>query len=366
MRFVQRRPVRGIPTRFGHGLWWAVCVAWVGIFVAGTPGRGDAADEGPSADVVVVIGAAGTDEYAEPLRQWAAELDALRDHSDIRLQVIGSPVASPDAAALADVSSESTNDRQRLRQALAERVKPVTATGDGDAGPNGGPTLWLILLGHGTFADDVAKFNLVGPDVSAAELAQWLSATSSRTVIVNAASCSGPFVNRLSGPDRVVVTATQSGDERDWTRFGGYFVQAIISDAADLDHDDETSVLEAFVMAAGKTRQFYRDAGRIASEHALIDDNGDAQGTPAQWFDGLSADQKHAEADGNLAKRITLVAASDQPRLDEAQRAERDVIEGELETLKRRKPKMNAAEYWSTLEALMLRQAELYQRSADQ
>ena len=44
---------------------------------------------------------------------------------------------------------------------------------------------------------------------------------------------------------------------------------------ADLDKDDQVSLLEAFLTASVRTAEFYEETSRLATEHALIDDNGD-------------------------------------------------------------------------------------------
>ncbi len=93
------------------------------------------------------------------------------------------------------------------------------------------------------------KFNLVGPDVSASELNEWLKPVSARCVIINGASSSGPFVTALSGANRLVVTATKSGSEQNFARFGGFLSGTLQGQSADLDHDEEVSLLEAFLAA---------------------------------------------------------------------------------------------------------------------
>ena len=42
--------------------------------------------------------------------------------------------------------------------------------------------------------------------------------------VINCASASAPFINRLAGENRVVITATKSGDEQNFARFGQYIV----------------------------------------------------------------------------------------------------------------------------------------------
>ena len=104
-----------------------------------------------------------------------------------------------------------------------------------------------MLIGHGTFDGREAKFNLRGPDVTDVELADWLLPFKRPVVVINCASASGPFINRLSGANRVVVTATKSGNEINFARFGQYIAEAIADPRADLDKDGQVSLLEAFL-----------------------------------------------------------------------------------------------------------------------
>jgi hypothetical protein len=130
----------------------------------------------------------------------------------------------------------------------------------------------------------VAKFNLRGPDLTATELALDLQPFTRPLVIINAASASAPFMNLLKGPDRIVVTSTRSGYQQNYARFGLYLAEAIADPRGDLDKDGQTSVLEAYISAAQSVAEFYKTEARLATEHALLDDNGDGRGTPADWF----------------------------------------------------------------------------------
>ena len=72
------------------------------------------------------------------------------------------------------------------------------------------------------------RINLPGPDLSAGALAAMLAPLGDRrVVVVNAASASGGFIEALSAPGRVVITATRSAAEAEATRFGGHFVAAL-------------------------------------------------------------------------------------------------------------------------------------------
>src|SRR5436305_8230608 len=152
------------------------------------------AEDRPS--VVVVIGAPGNPEYDVMFRQWAGQWQAAAQKTSAETIRIG--LAKEEAG---------VSDRERLRSVLAEKS---TA---------GHEPLWLVLIGHGTSDGREAKFNLRGPDVSDIQLAEWLAPIKRPVVVLDCASASGPFLNRLSGKDRVVVTATRSGDEQNFACF---------------------------------------------------------------------------------------------------------------------------------------------------
>src|ERR1700733_15053070 len=76
----------------------------------------------------------------------------------------------------------------------------------------------LILIGHGSFDGTDYKFNLVGPDITAADLAGLCDRIpSKRQLVVNASSASGGSVAALERPGRGVIAATKSGTEKNAT-----------------------------------------------------------------------------------------------------------------------------------------------------
>ena len=111
-------------------------------------------------------------------------------------------------------------------------------------------------------------------------------------VFVNTASASGPFVEALSGPGRVILAATRTGAEKYATLFGGPFVDAFATEAADTDRNGRVSILEAFDYARKQVAAAYQREGLLQTEHAILDDNGDKQGSMEpgrQAKDGQSA-----------------------------------------------------------------------------
>jgi hypothetical protein len=280
---------------------------------------------------VIVTGAAGGAEYAVQYREWSAAfvrtlVEHMGFHPERVLALADSDV--PEAAATA------ANVRARLT-ALRRTL------GRDDL-------LLVVLIGHGTFDGVDAKFNLVGPDLESAEWASLFQGLRARLVVVNAAPASFPFLERLSGPRRIVISATDSAAQRFDTVFPEYFIAAWADAAADIDKNGRISIWEAFVSAAAGVRRHFQQRGQLATERALLDDNGD----------GLGRDALAQGEDGSLASRTYLDAAgaeaapTDETLLRLLQR--RAVLEAEADELKVKKTFMQPLEYMEEFERLMI------------
>ena len=207
-----------------------------------------------------------------------------------------------------------------------------------------------MLIGHGTFSNNAAKFNLPGPDMTAAEFEPLLKRLAPRRVVfVNAASASGPFIEVLSGPGRTIVTATRNGRESFATIFGGYFVDALTTDVADGDKNRRVSVLEAFDFARREVATAYERQGIILTEHALLDDDGDKQGTDKPSDAGKEGRVASLLALGSTGQTDPLPADPKVRTLHEERRA----LERRVESLKLMKDSMEPQRYASELEKLL-------------
>lgn len=291
-------------------------------------------------EVIVVAGAEGTPDYGKDFALAAERWAAAAVRGGAALIRIGREPAAGET------------DRAQLEAAL------------GAAPRRGSAILWLVLIGHGTFDGREAKFNLRGPDVSAAELAGWLEGFERPVAVINCASASGPFLNRISRPGRVVITATRSGHEHNYARFGIHLAAAIADPRADLDKDGQTSLLEGYLAAAARVGEFYEQEGRLATEHSLIEDNGDGLGTPASWFRGTRAVRRArdgAALDGLRAHQLHLVPSAVDREMPAAARARRDQLELEVARLRDRKGQLTEDAYYAQLEPLLLELARLYE-----
>ncbi len=308
-----------------------------------------AADESSLSTLVVVIGASGDESYSrvfdEELQQWRSIAEAC----GAKLHIIGAAKNGNEEA-----TDDGPSEKARLHDVLATEMSVALAESP----------LWLIFIGHGTFDGRAAAFNLRGPDVTASELAAWLKECHRPLMMIDTTAASGPFLTALSSPGRVIVTATKSGQERNYARFGRFFARRVIDPAADLDKDDQTSLFEAFLAAGRDTAEFYKNEGRIMTEHPLLDDNGDGRGVRVDFFTGdklAKALTGQQAADGDIARSVHLLPHADERRLTAEQTAERDRLEDEIAALRRRKSELSEDDYFDELEKLLVKLARLYQ-----
>jgi hypothetical protein len=291
-----------------------------------------------SVHLTVIVGLSGDPEHAKTFQRWASTLvDTASGRLAIPKDHIVYLAERPEEDSQRATGKSTQVEITRAFGALAKTVKPDDV-------------VFVVLIGHGTFDGRVAKFNLPGPDMTPADfepLLKGLKAT--QVVFVNTASSSGPFLNDLSGPGRTIVTATRSGAERFATLFGGYFVDAFSSDAADADKNRRVSVLEAFEAARLGVARAYEQAGTMITEHPLLDDSGDKQG---------AADPKPDGKNGRIAAVLSLGTPTSADALPEDSRLralyeERRDLERRVEGLKLMKTGMEPARYASEIEKLL-------------
>jgi hypothetical protein len=282
--------------------------------------------------LMIVVGLGGDPEHGELFLKWG---DTLAEAS----QRLG--VAPERLVYLADRPAEGSelvtgrSTREEVRGAFERFAR--------EAGPD--DLVFAILIGHGTFDGRTARFNLPGPDLTAADYNALLGKLRAKQVVfVNTASASGAFLPELSAPGRTIVTATRSGSQHFAPLFGGYFVEAITSEEADVDKNGRVSVLEAFAFARAQVTRAYERQGLLATEHALLDDVGDKEGSQTP-----SATGPH----GRIAAALTLGAVGDDLPADPVIRAlyvERRELERHLESLRLLKDSMPPARYQAELE----------------
>ena len=270
------------------------------------------------AHLVVVVGLGGEKKYSDAFQEMAASLVSAAEK---QLGMDPSRIVS-------------LGEKEATRESVQKALRGVASR----AAP--GDVVLVLLIGHGSFQQGEARFNLRGPDMTAADFVPLLDALSAQTVVfVNAASASGDFVKPLMGKNRAIVTATKSAQERNETAFGQHFVAAFTAAGADADKDERVSVMEAFEYARKEVQRAYEKDRRLLTEHAVLED-------------GQS---------GALARAVFLAsgedgtgaAAAGDPALA-ALRRERQGLERGLIALKARKETTPAAVYEQELEKLLV------------
>ena len=297
----------------------------------------------PNKFAIVVAGVGGEEAYTKKFTAQAMRLyEALTSELGF---------AAKNTYLLTEVTASGAEDGGHESEAAARRSTAAEVRKDFSeiiSAATADSLVLVVLIGHGSFDNQQAKFNLIGPDLTARDYAGLLaSLPNKRVVFVNCASSSGEFIKPLSAEGRIVITATRSGNEQNATVFAEHFIAALTEGAADTDKNGRISVLEAFNYATKLTADWYKQKNRLATEHSLIDDNGDGAG--------------HEEAtagDGNLAKVVYLDSKTIEEAGNDAELmrliALRQKLEEDIEKLKVRKSDMKPEDYETELERLLV------------
>jgi hypothetical protein len=286
--------------------------------------------------LLIIVGVAGTPEHGELFHKWGATLAESSERLGVGKERLIYLVDQPGEV-----------DKRATGRATKEEVTKALQRVAKESGPD--DQVYIMLMGHGDFDGRTAKFNLVGPDMSAADFAALVGKLPAKHVVfVDTSAASGPFVEALSGPGRTIVTATRTGGEKYTPLFGGLFVDALTSDAADADKNKRISVLEAFLYAKAEVERAYKREGLIQTEHALLDDDGDKEGSQAPAMNGK---------DGKVAAILSLGSVDDTKTPSDPKVAalylERRDLERQVENLRLLKDGMDPARYQAELEKLV-------------
>lgn len=286
---------------------------------------------------LVVTGASGGPAYAEKFDRWrdgfVKTLRGRLGYDERHLSVLADHEG--------DASRKAT--RENIQRVLGGLRKTMTKDDQ----------LLVLLIGHGTSGDgEEGKFNLVGPDLTASAWAALVKPIAGRIVFIDTTGASFPFLGRLAGPGRIVLTATDSAAQQLDTVFPEFVIKAFDEAAADEDKNGRVSIWEAFSYASAGVRQWYEQHAQLPTERPLLDDTGAGVGREAQ----------NPGTDGAVARVTYLdsntVPAAGNPALAALLRR-RTELERELDDLRARKPASPSAEYDAALEKLLLEIARL-------
>jgi hypothetical protein len=282
---------------------------------------------------VIVAGIGGEPDYEQRFTAAAKDLDRIFK------------AAGPTNHVYTLVGPQAT--ASQLSAAIDEVARQAKAEDD----------FALILIGHGSFDGLEYKFNLVGPDLTAAEIAQMCNRIAARRqLVVDTTSSSGGALPALERPGRAVIAATKSGTEKNATVFARYWVEAFQDPAADTDKSDSISAMEAFTYATKKTAAFYDSQKRLATEHAVFNDAG--KGDPVR---------EAGNGQGMLLSSFTLLrlGTNQQAANDPAKRSlleKKDELEQKIDSLKYQKAAMDPDDYKKQLTEALVELAKVQEQ----
>jgi len=173
----------------------------------------------------------------------------------------------------------------------------------------------VFLLGHGSYDGEHYKFNVPGRDLDGARIAELLDALSAGSVlVVNATSASGAILEDWAADGRMLITATRSGAERNATRFGEFWTEALTSDAADLNKNGIVTAREAFDFAERSVADSYDAQDALATEHPQLNGDGAGQFAAARLIERAVATPQQRELTTRLDELEEQIAELRQQR----------------------------------------------------
>ena len=285
---------------------------------------------------LIIQGIGGSEQLEKKFEKWGASA------RDVLVQDLG--FAKERVILLAGEGSK----RAAVEQAFGQ-IKQQIKSGD---------NFLLVLIGHGSFDTDY-KLNIFGPDLNGKEYSALIdSLSATRTIIVSSTASSGGLFETLGGKNRVLIAASRSGEKED-TAFYEYFLQGLKGVAADEDKDKKISAWEAFKYATSGVERFYKEQGRMMTEHAAVSADGGAQAVSTV-----------ADQDAPVLARLTALNADRavtvaDPRL-QVLLNEKKEIEQKLEVLRLNKGLLPEAEYDKQLEDLVVQLSRKNDQIRDQ
>jgi len=278
---------------------------------------------------VICAGLGGEPDYDTRFKSLAQDLAKLSAGAEAQVEVL----TGGDAA------------KANLRSAVEKAVRAASAE----------DTIVVTFIGHGTFDGTDYKFNVPGADVTGGELGLWLEGTKAKQVIVLGTSAGGGAIGALRAPNRVIISATRTGTEKNAVVFPRFWVEAMRDASADSDKNESVTALEAFLFADLKTARYYETLKRLATEHPVLEDTGKGEGVRAP---------SPENGQGLLAGRVTVThfgtaqkALSDPTKV--ALLRKKEAIEQAIDKLKYEKAAMPLEEYRKQLSSLLVDLAKL-------
>ena len=258
---------------------------------------------------LIVSGLGGQPEYSQRFEQQAQRLaDAAR----------GSVPSADNVVVLTGEQATA----EAIEQAFAQLAVATDAS----------DSIAVFLLGHGSYDGEQYKFNVPGRDLDGDRVAELLaSLPAASLLVVNATSASGAVLDSWTADGRTVITATRSGAERNATRFGDYWSQALSSDSADINKNGIITAQEAFDFTERSVADSYTEQDALATEHPQLAGDGAERFAAARLVPRAVATPQQRELTGRL-----------------------DALEEQIADLRGRRDSLPEDEYLNQLQTLLV------------
>lgn len=294
---------------------------------AQTPGP----DPAQARRALMICGLPGDEEhrqlFAETIEQLYAALISRHGFAAERIAVLFSDETNDD-----DGPALKASRGPATREALAEIAAELTEQTQPD------DALWVFVFGHAHFDGRSSWLNLPGDDMNQTDFGKLFAGLRCREqAFFITTPASGYYLKPLAAAGRIVIVATEADFEVNETIFPHKLVSLLAEPPAlaefDFDGDGRATLLDAYLLAARDTAQEYAAGELLATEHALIDDNGDGRGTELQLgylteelggrLRGGRSKPAPPTGDGAIARQIALsvplvAPASEEPAKEPA------------------------------------------------
>ncbi|MEJ7592920.1 MAG: hypothetical protein WKF77_15335 [Planctomycetaceae bacterium] len=280
----------------------------------------------PQRWAVILGGLPGDAEHAAPFRRmadtiqkWLSESQQIPTEQILRLPI----------EAAAEAAAEATAGEASSTPPTAEAIRTMFA--DLNTKLRTDDALWVFTLGHGNYDGRHAWFHVAGKDLSSEDFGKWLADVPCREqVIWLTHSGSGWFVKPLSRPGRIVIAATAADDESNETEFPWALATVVKSPVTSLDSDQDkaVSVAELYDAVVNEVSRRFKHDGRLPTEHAQLDDNGDGAGiedlnqTKSDDPSAAAPQVPPSKVDGDLARTTFIPYPDVEPEANEPPPAE--------------------------------------------
>lgn len=224
--------------------------------------------------------------YSETLTKLHEGLSQRLGFADVRV-LFGDEAEDADADIIKSAGRATREELEKSVTALRVKLQPDDA-------------LWVIVLGHSHYDGKHSWLNLPGPDIHQLDFAKLFSGvTAAQQVFFITTPTSGYYIKPLSAKGRVIIAATETDWETNETEFPHELARVLstppIAKEFDIDADGALTLFDLYVTVVRNLAQSYLEREFLATEHPLLDDNGDGRGTEVQ-LDFLT------EAQGGRAK----------------------------------------------------------------